>query len=134
MNRDDVLTAVCFGDSHAGVERAGAAVSRNGGKRPLEFMLEVGVLGGRAGVRDMRTALQIAEAVAASPSLALVGVAGYEGVFSPRDDDAIENVDRYLDAIVNIAEACAAAGLFQGPAVTLSAGAASSSPGWRSAS
>ncbi|HTM78451.1 MAG TPA: alanine racemase [Devosia sp.] len=122
MDRDDSLSVVHFVDSLAGVRLAADAMIRNNGRRPLEVMLEVGITGGRAGVRDLRSALEVGRAVSSAAGLALVGVAGYEGVFSPREDDAIGKVDRYLDTIVATAEACAAEGCFTGPQITLSAG------------
>lgn len=122
MNRDDSFFVVYFVDSLAGVRLAADAVARNNGQRPLEVMLEVGVTGGRAGVRDLQSALDVGRAVSAATGLALVGVAGYEGVFSPREANAIEKVDHYLDTIVAVAEACAAQGCFAGPQITLSAG------------
>lgn len=122
MDRDEGLSIVYFVDSLAGVRLAAEAVARNNGRRPLRVMLEVGVTGGRAGVRDLQSALEVGRAVAGAAGLALVGVAGYEGVFSPREADAIEKVDHYLETIVAAAEACAAEGCFDGPQITLSAG------------
>lgn len=122
MNRSESFRTACFVDSLTGAQNAAAAVERNAGRRPLELMLEVGVPGGRAGVRDSESALEVASAIAATPHLSLVGVAGYEGIYSPKEEGAVAKVDHYLDTVVMIAEACANAGYFRSDEVTLSAG------------
>jgi D-serine deaminase-like pyridoxal phosphate-dependent protein len=64
-------------DSVVGVARMTARLT--GRRRPLKILIEVGVLGGRTGVRSVAEALAVAEAVAATPALVLAGVSLYEG-------------------------------------------------------
>jgi len=53
---------------------------REAGARPAEVIVELGRPAGRAGARTVAAAIEVAQAVAASPLLRLVGVGGYEGV------------------------------------------------------
>jgi D-serine deaminase-like pyridoxal phosphate-dependent protein len=46
----------------------------------LGILIELGVPGGRTGLRDVDSALQVARAVSSSARLRLAGVSGYEGV------------------------------------------------------
>lgn len=85
----------------AGVERAldGRA------SRRLEVLVELGRSGGRTGARSIEAALRVADAVTASPSLRLGGVAGYEGAIAHgRSDDALDDVRRFADDLVHLNE------------------------------
>ncbi|UNK56163.1 amino acid deaminase [Pseudoxanthomonas daejeonensis] len=69
----------CLVDSAANAEVLGAFFAGSGQR--LRLLLEVGVAGGRTGVRDEAQVREVAAAVARWPqSLALVGVETYEGV------------------------------------------------------
>ncbi|WP_372016663.1 amino acid deaminase [Pseudoxanthomonas sp. 10H] len=69
----------CLVDSAANAEALGAYFAGRGQR--LRLLLEVGVAGGRTGVRDEAQVHEVAAAVARWPqSLALVGVETYEGV------------------------------------------------------
>ncbi len=69
---------VCWVDSVRGVEIMTSTLTAAGADRPVDVCVEVGMAGGRTGCRDANTADEVAHAVAASPRLRLVGVAGYE--------------------------------------------------------
>lgn len=66
-----------YADSLAGVERLARRLA--GRRRPLRVLLEVGVPGGRTGVRTVDGAMAVAAAVAAAEPLTLAGVSLYEG-------------------------------------------------------
>ncbi|MES5813901.1 amino acid deaminase [Pseudoxanthomonas sp. Soil82] len=69
----------CLVDSAANADALGAFFADRGQR--LRLLLEVGVAGGRTGVRDDTQAREVVAAVARWPqSLALVGVETYEGV------------------------------------------------------
>jgi len=70
----------CWVDSVRGAELMTAALA--GASRPVDVLIELGSDPGRTGVRDERTALEVAEAVRRSPALRLAGVAGYEGTLA----------------------------------------------------
>jgi D-serine deaminase-like pyridoxal phosphate-dependent protein len=89
------FSLVCWVDSVRGVELMTAAVA--GGERPVDVCVEVGMPGGRTGCRGPAVVDEVARAVAASPRLRLVGVAGYEAArghdITP---DALATVTAYL--------------------------------------
>ena len=65
--------------------------------RPLEVLLEGGVVGGRTGCRSVEDALAVARAVAAAPELALVGVEGFEDVMGGDLAAAEPKVEAFLE-------------------------------------
>jgi D-serine deaminase-like pyridoxal phosphate-dependent protein len=65
-------------DSVAGVERMSRGLGTPDGRLPV--LVEVGVAGGRTGVRSASEAAAVIEAVEATPSLELAGVTCFEGV------------------------------------------------------
>lgn len=76
------LEAACYVDSLDGVAQLDGfvAAARDGGtSRRLRVLVELGHDEGRTGARSAEQAVQVAEAVASSRALELVGVAGYEG-------------------------------------------------------
>jgi D-serine dehydratase len=102
----DVVTAYA-----EGAQRTKAA-------RPLGVLVEMGVAGGRTGLRDRSAALAVARAVAKAPGLSLAGIECFEGILSD-----IPAVDRLLDDVLAVATAAAKEDLFakQAP-IVLSAG------------
>jgi D-serine deaminase-like pyridoxal phosphate-dependent protein len=65
--------------------------------RPLDVLVEVGGTGGRTGARDAGTALDVARAIAAAPTLRLAGVAGYEAAIAhDAAERSLEQVRAYL--------------------------------------
>lgn len=113
---------MCFVDSIPGIERLALALQKAGCRRPMGVLLEVGVHGGRAGVRGLEDALMVARAIAETTELTLSGLAGYEGVYTPKDPQGLAKVDRYLDGVVAVARALDAEGLFREDRIILSAG------------
>jgi D-serine dehydratase len=119
---DSEFEVMCFVDSVAGVSRFASALEQAGCPRNVGLLLEIGAAGGRAGVRSLKDALAVARAVAASPRLSLAGLAGYEGIYTPKDPQSLEKVDRYLAHVVDTARALDAEHLFAGEQIILSAG------------
>jgi D-serine deaminase-like pyridoxal phosphate-dependent protein len=78
MASDESFELTCYVDSVAGVGILGAATAARV-RRRLRVVVELGHEGGRTGCRSDEEALAVARAVGEEPSLALVGVAGYEG-------------------------------------------------------
>jgi D-serine deaminase-like pyridoxal phosphate-dependent protein len=72
----DILLCV---DSVEGLARAEAAVRSSGGP-PLSVLVEVGYEGGRCGLRSIGAVVDLAQAVADSPHLALRGIESFEGL------------------------------------------------------
>lgn len=88
---------LCFADSVAAVERMAARLV--GVARPLRVMVEVGMPGGRTGARTVDEARSVARAVAASPSLAMAGVAYFEGIAPGETQDAKDSAVHALIAL-----------------------------------
>ncbi|CCB76564.1 MULTISPECIES: alanine racemase [Streptomycetaceae] len=103
---DPGFRVIVYVDSVRGVELMDAALTH-----PLDVVVELGVAGGRTGVRDQATADQVADAVAASRHLRLTGVAGYEGGIPDRTP---QTVRAWLDRLVGLARRFDAAGRFAG--------------------
>ncbi|MFF4401734.1 amino acid deaminase [Streptomyces sp. NPDC001480] len=96
---DPSFRFVCYVDSVRGVELMDAALK--GAARPVDVVVELAAgEGARTGVRTEAECAAVADAVAAVPTLRLVGVAGYEGEV-PRADP--ERVDAWLRRLVALA-------------------------------
>jgi len=104
----------CLVDSAANADALGAFFAGRGQR--LRVLLEIGVAGGRTGVRDDAQARDVVAAVARWPqSLALVGVETYEGVL--RDEAGIRALLRRALATL---QSLRAAGAFAEERVLLS--------------
>ena len=109
ISSDEDFEFFCYVDSVAGVRLLEEALEPG---PALPVVIEIGHDGGRAGCRDSATVQAVAEAVAASDHLALVGVAGYEGSVShARDAQALDAVRDYLRGVTAQFQSLAAAGL-----------------------
>jgi D-serine dehydratase len=89
----------------------------------FEVLLEVGLDGGRTGVRGHDEALQLAQALKVSPAVRLVGLECYEGL-TVSGDDALDTAlaDGLMGRVQALARAMAAAGCFESDEVIVSAG------------
>lgn len=108
---DQELRIVTYVDSVRGVELMDAALRDAGAGRPLDVVVELGAVGARTGVRTEAEGEAVADAVAATATLRLVGVAGYEAEIP--DADA-ETVDAWLRRLTGLAVAFDKAGRFAG--------------------
>ncbi|MFE5403450.1 amino acid deaminase [Streptomyces sp. NPDC056580] len=101
---------VCYVDSVRGVGLMDAAL--RGAARPVDVVVELAAgEGARTGVRTEAECAAVADAVAAVPTLRLVGVAGYEGEV-PRADTA--RVTAYLRRLTALAADFDGSGRFAG--------------------
>ncbi|MGW1909457.1 amino acid deaminase [Streptomyces sp. NPDC002076] len=110
---------VCYVDSVGGVELMDSALK--GSARPVDVVVELGAGdGARTGVRTDAEARTVADAVARTRTLRLVGVAGYEGEVPQADP---ERVRAYLRRLVALAAGLDGAGLLKDAAeIVVSAG------------
>jgi len=117
LDRSAGLEIYCLVDSREGVRRLAARGSGHRSVRRLGLLLEVGVTGGRTGVRTLEAALAVAHE-ARDCGLSLRGVEGFEGILK-----STEAVDAFLGFLAETAAACEREKLFaaEGP-VILSAG------------
>jgi D-serine deaminase-like pyridoxal phosphate-dependent protein len=110
LDTDDDFRLVCYVDSVRGVCLMDAALQ--GASRPLEVVVELAAgEGARTGVRTEAECAAVADAVAGTDTLRLVGVAGYEGEV-PRADP--ERVRAWLRRLVALAVGFDKAGRFAG--------------------
>ncbi|MEU1181602.1 amino acid deaminase [Streptomyces sp. NPDC005820] len=119
LDADPDFRLVCYVDSVRGVELMDAALA--GAARPLDVVIELAAgEGARTGVRTEAECAAVADAVAATATLRLVGVAGYEGEVPGADD---ERVRAWLRRLVALAVGLDGAGRFAGTAeIVVSAG------------
>lgn len=110
----------CLVDSLEGVAR----LSQEGtSQRPIAVLVELGIEGGRTGVRTVAEGLSVARAVKAAPGLSLRGVECYEGIVITQDPAADEAaIVGWLDRLGELAQRCASEDLFDTEEVLLSAG------------
>ncbi|MFE3638556.1 amino acid deaminase [Streptomyces cellostaticus] len=107
---DPAFRLVCYVDSVRGVELMDAAL--RGAARPVDVVVELAAGdGARTGVRTEAECAAVADAVAAVPTLRLVGVAGYEGEV-PRADTG--RVTAYLRRLTALAADFDRSGRFAG--------------------
>ncbi|MGW4045901.1 amino acid deaminase [Streptomyces sp. NPDC004721] len=105
---DPSFRFICYVDSVRGVELMDAALE--GAARPVDVVVELGAgEGARTGVRTDAECAEVADAVAATDTLRLVGVAGYEGEVPQADP---ERVRAWLTRLVALAVDLDKAGKF----------------------
>ncbi|MGW8695450.1 amino acid deaminase [Streptomyces eurythermus] len=116
---DPEFRFIAYVDSVRGVELMDAALA--GAARPVDVVIELGAgEAARTGVRTEAEAGEVAAAVAAVPTLRLVGVAGYEGEVPKADP---ERVRSYLRRLVALAAGLDGAGRFgEADEIVVSAG------------
>jgi D-serine deaminase-like pyridoxal phosphate-dependent protein len=110
LDADPDFRVVCYVDSVRGVELMDAALA--GATRPLDVVVELAAGdGARTGVRTEAECAAVADAVAAVPTLRLVGVAGYEGEVPQATP---QRVTAWLRRLVALAAGFDEAGRFAG--------------------
>ncbi|MEU3611250.1 amino acid deaminase [Streptomyces sp. NPDC006872] len=98
LDADAGFRFVCYVDSVRGVELMDAAL--RGAGRPLDVVVELAAgEGARTGVRTEAECAAVADAVAATTTLRLVGVAGYEGEVPQADPERVHTWLRRLVAL-----------------------------------
>ncbi|MCX5228356.1 alanine racemase [Streptomyces sp. NPDC006553] len=114
LDADPDFRFLCYVDSVRGVELMDGALRAAGATRPVDVVVELAAgAAGRTGVRTEAECAAVADAVAAAPTLRLVGVAGYEGTMPGADG---ERVRAWLHRLVGLAADFDKAGRFD-PAI-----------------
>ncbi len=113
LAEDPSLQIFCYVDSLAGVNSLATQLSSTlPVGRQLGVLVELGVAGGRTGLRNDDEALQVAHAVTTSPQLRLDGVAGYEGVAGGKADAiGVDAVEKFCTRLRDFAERLNSEGL-----------------------
>jgi D-serine dehydratase len=108
---DPAFEAYCYVDSLDGVQILDRALARHRPGRPLPVLVEIGEAGARTGCRTDEQALEVAKAAAATGTLTVAGVAGYEGSLGPPTRaETHEAVAGFCRRLRGLADALAAAG------------------------
>ncbi|MFC9388199.1 alanine racemase [Streptomyces venezuelae] len=100
LDADADFRFLCYVDSVRGVELMDEALRAAGAARPVDVVVELAAgAAGRTGARTEAECAAVADAVAAAPTLRLVGVAGYEGTMPGADGDLVREWLRRLVAL-----------------------------------
>lgn len=99
MLADSMFDFHCMVDHPDNVAALGEFFAARGLR--LNVMIEYGVVGGRCGCRTEQQVLELAEAIAAQPALALTGIEGYEGVI--HGDQAESGIRAFAASLVRLA-------------------------------
>ncbi|MFB6843438.1 amino acid deaminase [Streptomyces sp. NPDC056373] len=112
LDADPDFELICYVDSVRGVELMDVALRDAGATRPVDVVVELAAgEGARTGVRTETECAAVADAVAGTRTLRLVGVAGYEGEVPKADT---ERVTAWLRRLVALAAGFDRAGRFAG--------------------
>lgn len=124
IEADPAFDFYCLIDSLDGLAILQAALARRPLSRPLQVLLEVGLWGGRTGVRSVEAGLALGRAIQrAAPAVALRGVEVFEGLVGGPDEAKAElAVHTVLDTVAHLASRGCEEGWFAPGAVMLSAG------------
>ena len=114
LDADPSFGFSCWVDSWRAVVLMDDVLRSREAKRPCDVFIELGAPGKRTGAREIDEALEIATAIAAMPTLRLVGVAGYEGVVAhDASPESLEAVRGYLHRIAELHGRLLTAGLYR---------------------
>ena len=131
LDAADLGAIAALGETHAGVRVVFlldslaqlALIETLSADRPFEVLLEVGVAGGRTGVRTHDAAMALARRAHASDAVTLVGLECYEGLGNTgRSEDDRPAAADLMDRVERLAIQCNAEGLFGADEVIVSAG------------
>lgn len=123
VRRDPGFEFLSLVDSVEGVRRVDELLRAHPPTSPLPVLLEVGVDHGRSGVRTVEEAVSVAEAVATSQHLRLVGLEAYEGlVATDATEQDLDNLDAFFTRMRQTLVRVAGAGLFPADEVIVTAG------------
>jgi len=117
LQDDPDFELFALADSVEGVRRLAQALHCRALARPLPLLVELGIVGKRAGCRSGQEAMAVARAIAAVPGLRLAGIEGYEGLLSDTGD-----VSTFVGELVALMHQAQGEGLFGENEILLSAG------------
>lgn len=101
LARDQHFELMCLVDSVATIDILAEALTVRRLARPLDVLIELGIPGGRTGVRSVADAAMLARHLQASaPLLRLRGLEAFEGIVGQPSDNATLAVDKLLQNVV----------------------------------
>jgi D-serine deaminase-like pyridoxal phosphate-dependent protein len=105
---DPGFSAYCYVDSTDGVAILDRVLTARPAGRRLPVLVEIGL--GRTGCRTDDQAMAVAKAAAATSTLTVAGVAGYEGTIGGTDAQALGRVASFCRRLANLAAVMAGEG------------------------
>lgn len=121
MMRDPEFDFYCLVDSVEGANHLAEQFAAHAVGRPIKVLVEVGIKGGRAGVRSLECGVSVVEAVNKLPALALCGIETFEGLFQT-EADGRHRGQHMLEDVVALAAHCDRGGLFESETIILTGG------------
>jgi D-serine dehydratase len=101
LERDARFEFLCLVDSVATIEILTRALTARRLSRPFDVLIELGIPGGRTGVRRVDEAVLLGQKLQQSaPLLRLRGVEAFEGIVGQPSDEAAKVVGKLLDHVV----------------------------------
>src|SRR3569833_916197 len=123
LARDEGFQFVCLVDSGATSDILTDALRFRRPARPLDVLIELGIPGGRTGVRRVEDAIALARHLQTSnPLLRLLGLEAFEGIVGQPTPDANLAVDKLLRNVVETFTLLRNDGLFSPPQPIFSVG------------
>jgi D-serine dehydratase len=111
------LELYVLADSVEGVGLLARAASDTRSVARLRILVEIGAVGARTGCRDVGTAVAVAKAIVATPTLMLAGIEAFEGILHET-----EAVSGLMQRVVETATAIDRLGLFSDDVVLTAGG------------
>lgn len=113
LDSDPEFEFFCLVDSPNGADILQRQIEEESPKQKIKVLIELGVPGGRTGVRTDTAALELAQKIhTGHPNLLLSGIECYEGVL-PATEDRETHVANLFKRVVKVAEACIDANYFR---------------------
>jgi D-serine dehydratase len=123
LARDERFEFVCLVDSVATIDILTEALSARRLARPLDVLIELGIPGGRTGVRRVEDAVMLARHLqATAPLLRLRGLEAFEGIVGQPSTDATLAVHKLLQNVVETLTLLRKEGLLTLPDTIISVG------------
>jgi D-serine deaminase-like pyridoxal phosphate-dependent protein len=123
LARDERFEFVCLVDSVATIDILTEALRDRGLARPLDVLIELGIPGGRTGVRRVQDAVMLGRHLqATAPLLRLRGLEAFEGIVGQPSTDATLAVDKLLQNVVGTMTVLREEGLLTLPQPIVSVG------------
>lgn len=123
LARDERFEFICLVDSLATIDILTEALRARRLARPLDVLVELGIAGGRTGLRRVEDATMLARHVqATAPLLRLRGLEAFEGIVGQPSPEAIHAIDKLLQRVVETLTLLRNEGLLNVPQPVISVG------------
>jgi D-serine dehydratase len=123
LAQDEHFEFVCLVDSVATIDILSQALAARQLARPLDVFIELGIPGGRTGVRRLDDAVSLARHLQKSaPLLRLRGIEAFEGIVGQPSDQANKVIDKLLRDLVDTMTVLRRENLLTVPAPIISVG------------